>query len=482
MTQYEIVVGMECHVELKTQTKLFCSCSAAMTDEPNQNICPVCLGLPGATPVVNQQAIEYAVKAALALNCEVQEYSRFDRKNYFYPDLPSAYQVTQMYYPIAKGGYVDIETSQGQRRIRLNRIHVEADAGKLLHGGGGIAGSSYSLADDNRGSMPLIEIVTEPDIRSSEEAKVYGETLRTILEYAAVSDVKMEQGSMRCDANVSVRPMGDPVLGTRAEVKNMNSFKAVQRAVDYEAERQLELIEAGGQVVQETRGWDDDQGISISMRLKENAQDYRYFPDPDLPAIQLAPEYIKSIKKTLPEMPEVRKARLIAELGLSENDSTIIVATRYTADLFDQTVALGSDPKMVVNWIMGELIRCCRVKGVDLASEPVSAANLAALLQQVSAGKISGSQAKEVFEIMFDQGEPPEKIIAERNMSQISDTDALGAIIKEVIDHNPKSVEDYRAGRTQAIGFLVGQVMKASKGQANPGVVNQMLKSALETM
>lgn len=482
MTAYEIVVGIECHVELKTKTKLFCGCAAEFSEDPNRHICPVCLAMPGALPVVNKQAIEYAVKAALALHCEVQLFSRFDRKNYYYPDLPAAYQITQMFHPIAKGGYVDIETSKGARRIRLNRIHVEADAGKLLHGSSGIGGAGGSLADDNRSSTPLIEIVSEPDLRSAEEARAYGEKLRTILEYAGVSDVKMEQGSMRCDANVSVRRQGDPVLGTRTEVKNVNSFKALERAVNYEAERQIDLIEDGGTVVQETRGWDDDKGETISMRLKENAHDYRYFPEPDLPPIFLAQEQIHAIGQTLPEMPEARKARLVNELKLSAYDSEQITASRFSADLFDRTVALGADPKTAANWIMGEWMRCVRVKGADMAAEPVKAEHLAALLSQVSDGNINNKQAKEVFETMFETGEAPEQIIQRKGLAQVSDTGALDAIIRTVLADHPKSVEDYRNGRTQAMGFLVGQVMKASKGQANPGLVNQLLAAALEAM
>ncbi len=482
MTTYEIVVGIECHVELKTKTKLFCGCAAEFSDDPNRRVCPVCLALPGALPVVNRQAIEYAVKAALALHCEVQPFSRFDRKNYYYPDLPGAYQITQMFHPIAKGGYVDIETTKGSRRIRLNRIHVEADAGKLLHASGGIGGAGGTLADDNRASTPLIEIVSEPDLRSAEEARVYGEKLRTILEYAGVSDVKMEQGSMRCDANVSVRPKGDPVLGTRAEIKNVNSFKALERAVNYEADRQIDLIEDGGSVVQETRGWDDEKGVSISMRLKENAHDYRYFPEPDLPPILLDPERIKGIGLTLPEMPEDRKSRWIKELNLPACDSEQIASSRFSAELFDRTVALGADPKTAANWIMGEWTRCVRVKGIGMETEPVKAEHLAALLGQVSAGKINNKQAKEVFEEMFDTGEAPEQIIQRKGMVQVSDTGALDAIVQQVLADHPKSVEDYRNGRTQAIGFLVGQVMKASKGQANPGLANQLLAAALEAM
>jgi aspartyl-tRNA(Asn)/glutamyl-tRNA(Gln) amidotransferase subunit B len=482
MTAYEIVVGIECHVELNTKTKLFCSCAAEFSDDPNRHICPVCLALPGALPAVNRQAIDFAVKAALALHCQVQPFSRFDRKNYYYPDLPGAYQITQMFHPIAKGGYVDIETSKGPRRIRLNRIHVEADAGKLLHASGGIGGAGGSLADDNRAGTPLIEIVSEPDLRSAEEARAYGEKLRTILEYAGVSDVKMEQGSMRCDANVSVRPKGDPVLGTRTEIKNVNSFKALERAVIYEAERQVDLIEDGGAVVQETRGWDDEKGVSISMRLKENAHDYRYFPEPDLPPILLDPERIKAIGLTLPEMPEARKARLVNEFNLSAYDSEQITASRFSAELFDRTVALGADPKTAANWIMGEWMRCVRTKGADMAAEPVKAEHLAALLRQVSEGKINNKQAKEVFEEMFDTGEAPEQIIQRKGLAQVSDTGALEAIIRTVLAEHPKSVEDYRNGRTQAIGFLVGQVMKASRGQANPGLVNQLLAAALEAM
>lgn len=480
MTIYETVVGMEFHVELKTNTKLFCSCAAHQADEPNAHICPGCLGLPGALPVVNQQAVAFAVKAALALNCEVQHFSAFDRKSYFYPDLPLAYQITQMYYPIAKNGYIDIETESGARRIRINRIHIEADAGKLLHGGNGIASSSYTLADDNRGSMPLIEIVSEPDIRTPEEAKAYGEKLRTILEYAGVSDVKMEQGSLRCDANVSVRPRGQEKLGVRSEVKNMNSFKAVQRAVAYEAARHIDLIEDGETLVQETRGWDDEKGISISMRLKEDAHDYRYFPDPDLPPIVLEQSFIEQIKEGLPEMPDQRKQRMMEIHGLSQEDCEQMVSSPVTANLFDEAVALGGEPKTVANWIMGELTRCVRVKGIELAHQPIEPKDLVYLLNEVENGKINLKQAKEVFEILFETGRSPKEIIEERGMAQISDSSALEKIVQEVLATQSKSVEDYRNGKAQAMGFLVGQVMKQTKGQANPGVVNTLLKAALD--
>lgn len=478
-TEYEVVIGLEVHAELKTKTKIFCSCPTEFGGEENTHVCPGCLGFPGTLPIMNKKAVEYAVRAGLALNCEIQEYSKFDRKHYFYPDLPTAYQISQFEFPICKAGYVEIAVNGKKKKIRLNRIHLEEDAGKLLHSGNSITSSQYSLADYNRSGMGLIELVSEPDLSSAEEARTYLEKLRAVLEYTGVSDVKMEQGSLRCDANISLRPVGSSKLGTKTEIKNMNSYRSLQRALEYEIERQREVLEEGGTIIQETRGWDEEKGITSSMRSKEEADDYRYFSDPDLPPIVLEPAWVEEIRASLPELPDAKKDRLVMELGLSEYDADIITGSRALADFFDKTVTLFNEPKTVANWVMGEYLRLLNAEGTEVQESKVSPEKMAALLKSQATGKISGKMAKAVFEEMFMTGKDPEKIIKEKGLVQISDTDALGEIVEKVLAANPQSVADYQAGKEKALGFLVGQVMKETKGQANPGMVNGLLKQKL---
>ncbi|NCC82426.1 MAG: Asp-tRNA(Asn)/Glu-tRNA(Gln) amidotransferase subunit GatB [Clostridia bacterium] len=477
---YEVVIGLEVHVELKTKTKIFCSCPNEFGSEPNTNVCPRCLGLPGTLPVLNEKVLEYAIKAGLALNCEIAEFSKFDRKNYFYPDLTKAYQISQFDLPICEHGYLDIDVDGNHKRIGITRIHMEEDAGKLVHEGDTISVSDSSLVDYNRAGVPLIEIVSEPDMRSAEEAKAYLEKLKAYIEYTGVSDVKMEQGSLRCDANVSVRPFGQKEFGTRAEVKNLNSFRAVQKAIEYEVERQIELIEDGGKVVQETRTWDDAQGITLSLRGKEEANDYRYFPDPDLTPLIISKDYVEEIRKTIPELPDVKKERLISEMGLPEYDAGVITSSKGLATFFDHTVAIYPDAKKVCNWLMVEFCRLLNSESVEIENSQVKPEKLAALLKLVDDGKISGKIAKTVFEEMFISGKDPEAIVEEKGLVQISDEGALGAMIDKIIAENPKSVEDYKSGNKKALGFFVGKIMKETQGQANPGMVNKMLTERLD--
>lgn len=477
---YEVVIGLEVHVELKTKTKIFCSCPNEFGSEPNTNVCPRCLGLPGTLPVLNEKVLEYAIKAGLALNCEIAEFSKFDRKNYFYPDLTKAYQISQFDLPICEHGYLDIDVEGNHKRIGITRIHMEEDAGKLVHEGDTISVSNSSLVDYNRAGVPLIEIVSEPDMRSAEEAKAYLEKLKAYIEYTGVSDVKMEQGSLRCDANVSVRPFGQKEFGTRAEVKNLNSFRAVQKAIEYEVERQIELIEDGGKVVQETRTWDDAQGITLSLRGKEEANDYRYFPDPDLTPLIISREYVEEIRKTIPELPDVKKERLINEMGLPEYDAGVITSSKGLAAFFDETVAVYPDAKKVCNWLMVEFCRLLNSESVEIENSQVTPEKLAALLKLVDDGTISGKIAKTVFEEMFISGKDPEAIVEEKGLVQISDEGALGAMIDKIIAENPKSVEDYKSGNKKALGFFVGKIMKETQGQANPGMVNKMLTERLD--
>lgn len=477
---YEVVIGLEVHVELKTKTKIFCSCPNEFGSEPNTNVCPRCLGLPGTLPVLNEKILEYAIKAGLALNCEIAEFSKFDRKNYFYPDLTKAYQISQFDLPICEHGYLDIDVDGNHKRIGITRIHMEEDAGKLVHEGDTISVSDSSLVDYNRAGVPLIEIVSEPDMRSAEEAKAYLEKLKAYIEYTGVSDVKMEQGSLRCDANVSVRPFGQKEFGTRAEVKNLNSFRAVQKAIEYEVERQIELIEDGGKVVQETRTWDDAQGITLSLRGKEEANDYRYFPDPDLTPLIISKDYVEEIRKTIPELPDVKKERLISEMGLPEYDAGVITSSKGLAVFFDETVAIYPDAKKVCNWLMVEFCRLLNSESVEIENSQVKPEKLAALLKLVDDGKISGKIAKTVFEEMFISGKDPEAIVEEKGLVQISDEGALGAMIDKIIAENPKSVEDYKSGNKKALGFFVGKIMKETQGQANPGMVNKMLTERLD--
>lgn len=477
--KYEAVIGLEVHSELKTRTKIFCSCTTEYGGEENTHVCPVCLGLPGTLPVLNKKALEYAVRAGLALNCQIAGYSKFDRKNYFYPDLNKAYQISQYDLPICKEGYLDITLDGKTKRIGITRIHLEEDAGKLQHGGADITSSQYSLADYNRAGVPLIEIVSEPDMRSAEEAKAYMEKLKAILEYIDVSDVKMEQSSLRFDANVSIRLAGAAGLGTRAEIKNMNSFRALQRAIEYEINRQIEVLEKGGQVIQETRTWDEEKCITISMRTKEEAHDYRYFPEPDLVPVILEQKWVREIRDSLPELPDARKKRLIEVMGLSEYDASIITGSRALAEFFDETAALYRDPKTVANWIMGELLRLLNASSMEIQESLVTPENLAALLELIDEGKVSTKMAKAIFAEMFASGKEPQVIVKDKGMTQISDEDALITVIEEVIRANPQSVADYMDGREKALGFLVGQIMKETKGQANPGLANRLLKEKL---
>jgi aspartyl-tRNA(Asn)/glutamyl-tRNA(Gln) amidotransferase subunit B len=432
--------------------------------------------MPGTLPVLNGQAVDNAVKAGLALNCSISRFSKMDRKNYFYPDLPKAYQISQYDLPLCRAGWLDIETEAGGKRIRIHRIHLEEDAGKLLHD----QWDSGSLVDYNRCGVPLIEIVTEPDLRSAEEAKAFLEALKTILEYSRVSDCKMQEGSLRCDVNLSVRPKGSEKLGTRTEMKNLNSFRAVHRAIAYEAARQISVLEEGGAIVQETRRWDDDKGVSLSMRSKEEAQDYRYFPDPDLVPIVLTGDHIERMRSMLPEMPQDKRRRYREEYGLPAYDAALITSSIHLAALFEETVALGGHPKTVSNWLMGDVLRLIKDRGVEWDALRISGKDVKELMGLVADETVSISTAKTIFEEMFDTGKSPAIIVKEKGLRQISDADALTAVIEKVLDGNPRSVQDYRAGKVKAIGFLVGQAMRETRGKANPQMVNGLLEEALK--
>lgn len=480
--KYEAVIGLEVHTELQTKTKIFCSCRTSFGADPNTNVCPVCLGLPGVLPVLNKKVLEYAVRAGLALNCEISRFSKFDRKNYYYPDLPKNFQTSQFDLPICEHGYLDVEVEGEKRRIRITRAHMEEDAGKLVHHGTSITDSDYSLVDYNRTGTPLLEIVSEPDMRSAKEAVAYMEKMRAILQYVGISDCRMEEGSLRCDANVSVRPVGQKELGTKTEIKNINSFKGVERAIEYEAMRQAELLEDGGKVVQETRTWDEKEGVTKSMRTKEEANDYRYFPEPDLVPFTVSDEYIEDIRKSLPELPDARKERYMKGFGLSSEDAVFMTNDKATADYFEAAVDAGADPKACVNWLMGEFASQLSTDGIEIAKAPVSAENLAALLKLISKGTISGKIAKKVFATMWKEGGNPEEIVKAQGLVQISDTAELSKLVDEVVGKNPKAVEDFKAGKKKAVGALVGQIMKATKGKANPRVINELLNKKLQSL
>lgn len=477
-SEFEIVIGLEVHVELKTETKIFCSCKTGFGAEPNTQVCPICAGFPGMLPVLNKKVVEYAIKTGLALNADIAPYCKFDRKNYFYPDLPKAYQISQFALPICMNGYLDIDVNGSRKTIRITRAHMEEDAGKLVHEGT-ITTTSFSLVDLNRSGVPLLEIVSEPDLRSAQEAKAYMEKLRAMLLFAQVSDCKMEEGSIRCDANVSVRPRGQEQLGTRTEIKNMNSFKALEKAIEYEARRQMDAIEDGETIIQETRTWDEGQGITRSMRSKEEAHDYRYYPDPDLPPIKIDAAWVEAIKRTMPEMPEKAQARLMNEYGLPEYDAMIITLSPYTLQFFDQCTALFPEAKTVSNWMMGELSRLLNQNNLEIQQCLVKPEMLADMLKRLDDGTINGKMAKNVFEEMFGTGKTAGQIIEEQGMQQISDEDTLRNIIAEIIENNPVVVADYKNGKEKARGFLVGQVMKTTKGQANPNSVNKILTELL---
>ena len=472
---YEVVIGLEVHAELSTKTKIFCSCPTEFGGEPNTHCCPVCMAMPGALPVLNKKVVEYAIKAGLATNCSITRVSKNDRKNYFYPDLPKSYQISQYDMPLCTKGYVEIKTEDGTKKIGLVRIHIEEDAGKLNHDEFGRG----SLVDLNRSGVPLIEIVSEPDMRSVEEADSYLKKLKSILEYIEVSDCKMQEGSLRADVNVSVRKKGAKELGTRTEMKNMNSFRSITRAIEYEAERQIEVIENGGKIEQETLRWDEVSGKTFSMRDKENTQDYRYFPEPDLAIINISDEMIENIKKTLPEMPESRRERYIKEFKLPEYDSNILTSSKYLSDLFEKATAKCNNPKAVSNWIMTDITRILNEKEQEPNDIPFTAEELGKLVILIDKGTISSKIAKQVLEELFENPKDPEDIIKEKGWIQISDEGAIKEVVTKILEANPASIADYKAGKDRALGFLVGQAMKETRGKANPQLLNKMFLEEL---
>lgn len=473
---YEVIIGLEVHAELSTKTKIFCSCPTKFGAAPNTQVCPICMAMPGALPVLNEKVVEYAVKAGLATNCEIARNSKNDRKNYFYPDTPKAYQISQYDEPLCEHGYVEIDSKNGKKKIGLTRIHIEEDAGKLNHDE--FAGGS--LVDLNRAGVPLIEIVSEPDLRSSEEVEQYLKKLKSILEYIEVSDCKMQEGSYRADVNVSVRKKGETKLGTRTEMKNMNSFRSITRAIEYEVDRQIEVIENGGKVVQESLRWDDVSGKTFSMRDKEDAEDYRYFPEPDLVAINLSEEYIENIKKSLPELPESRKERYLKEYELSEKDANIITSSKYLSDLFEGAIKVCNNPKAVNNWIISDISRILNETETDPIEIPFDSNQLGKLVILIDKGTISSSIGKKVLEELFENPRDPEEIIKEKGWIQISDEGAIKEIVLKILEANPQSIADYKAGKDRALGFLVGQAMKETKGKANPKMLNEMFLEELK--
>src|SRR5271165_778948 len=472
IAKYEAVIGLEVHVQLGTRTKIFCGCPTGFGAAPNTNVCPVCLGLPGALPVLNQQAVEMAIAASLSMHSKINSFSRFARKNYFYPDLPKGYQISQYDQPLAEDGWLDI----GERRIGITRVHMEDDAGKSIHDGFKDS-DLYTYVDLNRSGTPLIEIVTDPDLRSAEEAHAFLTELKMVIEYVGVSECDMEKGQLRCDANVSVRLKGAEKLGTKAEVKNLNSFRFAKLALDYEIARQVAVIESGGRVVQETRLYNVATGETVSMRSKEHAHDYRYFPEPDLVPLRISDAWRERIARNLPELPADKRARFIKTYGIREYDAQVLTQSQALSGYFERAAAVSGDGKTTANWVLGDLLGA--LKGQDIDESPVSAERLGELLALIGKGEISGKLAKEVFVKMFATGEPANVIMEREGLKQINDAGALGKIVDDVIAANPKQVEQYKAGKTTVLGFLVGQIMKASKGQANPGAVNELLREKL---
>jgi aspartyl-tRNA(Asn)/glutamyl-tRNA(Gln) amidotransferase subunit B len=477
--QYEPVIGLEIHAQLQTRTKIFCGCSTAFGAPPNSHVCPVCLGMPGALPVLNRATVDYAIKAALALGCDIQPLSIFARKNYFYPDLPKGYQISQYERPLALRGGLDISVDGRAKRVGLTRIHMEEDAGKSLHEGFPDS-DRRTYIDYNRSGVPLIEIVTEPDMRSAAEAAEFFERLRDILVWLGVNDGNMEEGSLRCDANVSVRPAGQETFGTKAEVKNLNSFRYLEKALEYEIDRQIDLLESGGRVVQETRLWDSSTGRTLSMRSKEEAHDYRYFPEPDLPPLVVDEARIAAVKQTMPELPEARRQRLVAAYGLPAYDAGVLTSSSGLADYFEKVAAASGNAKAASNWVMGELLRTLKERGADVAQVPLRPEALAGLISLVDRGTISNALAKDVFAKMYDTGRAAEDIVAAEGLAQNSDEGALLGIIRDVIARNAAAAAQYRAGQQKTFGFLVGQVMKGSGGKANPKLANELLKRELQ--
>ena len=482
-TKYEAVIGIECHVELKTKTKMFCSCANEFGGEPNTKVCPVCLALPGALPVANKEAIEHMIAAGLAFNAEIPAFSKFDRKNYFYPDMPKDYQISQYDMPLTQGGVVRYWLEDGTvKECRLTRIHLEEDTGKSTHAGGGdgrIAGSTFSLIDFNRAGVPLMECVSEPDIRSAEEAVGYLEALKRTFVQLGVSDVKMEEGSLRCDANVSIRPAGAKEYGTKTEIKNMNSFRSVFRAIESEIERQIEIVESGGRIVQETRGWDESQGVTHSMRSKEQAHDYRYFPDPDLVPLEVDRSIVDRIKATIPLLPPQRFDRYHREYGLDVKQATQLIDNLPLADYFDKCVAASRNPQQSMNFVLGDLSRLANETGTPVPESPVTPEHLAELIALVEGKTINSKIAKELLQRMWNGDGPPKAIVEKEGLAQTSDTGEIEKFVAEVLASNEKAVADYKSGKTNILGFLTGQVMKASRGKANPALVQDLLKSKL---
>lgn len=472
---YQMVVGLEVHVELSTKSKIFCSCTTEFGGEPNTHVCPVCSGMPGVLPVLNKKVVDFAIRAGLATNCEITRYNKFDRKNYFYPDLPKAYQVSQLYLPICRNGKVEIDVNGEKKYIGIHEIHMEEDAGKLVHD----PWDDCTLVDYNRCGVPLLEIVSEPDFRSADEVIAYLTKLRETMMYLGVSDCKMQEGSMRADVNISVMPVGSSKFGTRTEMKNMNSFKAIYKAINYEAQRQIELLESGGVVTQETRRWDDNKDASFAMRSKENAQDYRYFPEPDLLPIEISDEWIQSTVDNMPELPEAKRARYIKEFGLSEYDASVITAERQVAYIFEDATKICGKPKEVCNYVMGELMRLMSETGTLAEELEMDPKKIAEIIELVAEGKINRTAAKEVFEAVFKENVEPKKYIEEHDLVMVDNSDEVEAIITQVINDNPKSIEDLKSGKAKARGFLVGQTMKALKGKANPQTVNEILDEKL---
>ena len=475
MKQYETVIGLEVHVELATKTKIFCGCSTAFGGAPNTHTCPVCTGMPGSLPVLNKQVVEYAIAVGLATNCSITQYCKFDRKNYFYPDNPQNYQISQLYLPICRNGGIEIETAAGRKTIGIHEIHMEEDAGKLVHDDW----TGSSMVDYNRSGVPLIEIVSEPDMRSADEVIAYLEKLRMIIQYLGASDCKLQEGSMRADVNLSVREVGAAEFGTRTEMKNLNSFKAISHAIEGERARQIELLEEGRQVIQETRRWDDNKESSYAMRSKEDAQDYRYFPEPDLVPIVISDEWLQAVKDRQPELRSEKLERYKKEYDIPEYDAEIITGTKKMADIFEATTAICNKPKKVSNWLMVETMRLLKENEMEAEDISFSPENLAKLIEMADAGEVNSSVAKEVFEEIFKNNIDPEKYVEEKGLKTVSDDGALREVIEKVVADNPKSVEDYNSGKKKAIGFLVGQTMKAMQGKADPGMVNKILKEIL---
>ena len=474
--QYETVIGLEVHVELATKTKIFCGCSTAFGSAPNTHTCPVCTGMPGSLPVLNKQVVEYAMAVGLALNCDINQYCKFDRKNYFYPDNPQNYQISQLYLPICINGHVEIDTAGGKKQVGIHEIHMEEDAGKLVHD----EWADCSLVDYNRSGVPLIEIVSEPDMRSADEVIAYLEKLRTTIQYLEASDCKLNEGSMRADVNLSVREVGAEKYGTRTEMKNLNSFKAIARAIENERARQIELLEDGGEVIQETRRWDDNKEYSYAMRSKEDAQDYRYFPDPDLTPVVISDEWISQIRERQPEFQAEKAERYKKEFGIPDYDISIITASKKMADIFEKTVAICHNPKKVSNWLMVETLRLLKEKEMEPEDITFTPKNLAKLIELTDKGTINSTVAKEVFEKIFKENIDVEKFVEDNGLGTVSDEGALRETIEKIVADNPQSVADYQAGKKKAIGFLVGQTMKAMQGKADPGMVNKILQELLQ--